>query len=175
MSSAVMVYAVKLTDLSSVLGSRRRDLMPDGAVSAELAIAYRELVDGSAPTRTEQDYVDAFELICRQQAHRSLPNSGLAPTNIDHFDKVNRALAGYHLGFDLMQVVYGGVPLNHPVLGKSKSLGHVAVATLVGAAKQAAAKPIQSSDALVDEALSNIESWLMIATAGSYDIVGFFY
>lgn len=174
MSCAVMAYAVDLEELKKILRSGWQDLKLDDDVSDDLSVAYRELIDGLNTTRNEQNYVDVFELLCRQFG-RLLPNDGLSPICTSHFDNVNEVLKSYQLGFDLKQVVYGGIPIDHPILGKSSSLGYVSAEILSNAIKLLDGKSIESEDAEIDDALFNIENWLEIAVARKLDIVGFFY
>lgn len=174
MSMSVMAYALKLEALRAQIGSGGPDIEPDEQVTTGVRSAFRELIIGLPPQQTEQNYIDALELLCRRHG-RLLPNSGLAPIDTGHFDQVNEALKRFQLGFDLMNVVYSGIDIAHPVLAKSTLVGSVDSATLEQAVRVLNGEPIQSDDAAVDEALCSIESWLDLATRRKLDIVGFFY
>ena len=174
MSMTVMAYAIKVDDVRLLLGSKRSDLNPPAEAHPDVAAAFTELVQGATGSRDPLAYVDALELMCRMLG-RGLPNSGLATIDTGHFDKVNDALKRYGIGFDLETVVYSGASLGHSVLDHSTRFGFVSAERLKGAVQVLEGEAMTSDDAAVDEALSNIETWLEIATASELDIVGFFY
>lgn len=174
MSYSAMVYAVKRDELQALIGSNRTDVVPQGDVGSDVLAAFEDLVAGRSRAVDQQDYVDALEHLCRFQG-RMLMNSGLAPTDVDTFERVNEALKEAGLGFDLNELVSGGSPVEHPNLVDARDVGWVPLAKLEHARTLIEEDGLTSDDSEIDEAFFSIEGWIDQASSGGEDLVGFFY
>lgn len=169
-----MVYALKVDDLQALIGSRRKDVVPQGDVHPDVLAAFEDLIAGNTRLDDQQHYIDALEHLCRSQG-RMLMNSGLAPTDVDTFERVNDALRARELGFDLHQLVYSGSPVQHPNLVDARGVGWVPLAKLELAKERIADDGLTSDESDIDEAFFSIEGWIEQATSRGEDLIGFFY
>ena len=174
MSSSAMVYALKVDDLQALIGSNRNDVKPEGDVDPDVLAAFEDLIAGRTRLENQQHYVDALEHLCRFQG-RMMMNAGLAPTDVDTFERVNDALEARGLGFDLHDLVYGGSPIQHPNLVGARSVGWVPLAKLEHAKALVADDGLSSDESDIDEAFFSIEGWIDQATSRGEDLIGFFY
>lgn len=107
--------------------ARAEDAAEDDRSQPRLVRAARSLLFGKRPNpEFSIEYVNLFSLICMEYG-RMLQNAAVAPANPQHFTEVEEALEarGLRDRISMLQLIYGGPPIDLPFDGDFPSMGHM--------------------------------------------------
>lgn len=185
MSLSAIPYAVDLTTLRQVLGSRSTSLHQVFGThqSTDRAIALREMIDGEPLDEARgADYIGALEDLC-QHLGIALPNYALAPFDhrlIDDVDAVLKArypVLSKPSAIQVYRLLFGRAPiaLPRPNLELFPDLGYWRADEVERIFKALKDQPFSSDNDDIDLFVSTIEGMVNIAASRSCAIVSFVY